>query len=654
MYQAFFAALQQPPSLAYSKAIMKIPGIETALSGRNSMVGTLFRIVSGSTGNLQTGESFQIRLPDIIEPKTTLTLKGQTIAIEGLSKGMEGKTISVKLILQASTPFLELLAPGRSSAESKAIDPTQPALMKTGKMVISARQPFHATPAAALTQTSRKAAPLTRRAILISPLSHIPAKQINTDGKFEAVVMQTSGKTALLSVVPNLNPPATQPGHIATKTAHAIAHAKDHQTLIASQKEAPRQLKIANLSAPMKLGEHLQVELKESGRKTEPELLFRVMREHPVVAATAPKESGKTNQASLLQKGWGVARVEQRLSGGNISFNWQGKSFESKAPATISAGDTLLIKTNTAGKRSFLEVVDVARALPEKAINLFKTRIAQSEPLKQALLTLLQSRNAPVPPAEGPLPASLSSQLVALGTLLNHYTITPDKPLDGPRLGEMIHNSGHLYEALLSKELLSSEKPLHQIQQRDLKAMLLKLIEVSQASEATPGTIQVAQSSERGAARIESQQAISLLALHQPEPLRIEFPLIVQGIITTVQMSISTDQEATRHELTEDAASDESFTILFALDLSGLGNVDIDAHITSDSVHATIYPENEKARHFVQKHISRLSDRLDALGFNHLHLATSVKSRMSEKKQHAFECLNLGLPISKGVLDVTG
>lgn len=427
---------------------------------------------------------------------------------------MGGKTISVKLTLQASTPFLELLAPGRLSAKGKGIDPTQPALMKTGKAVISARQPSH--------------------------------------------------------------------------------------------------------------------------------------------AATAPKESGKTNRASMLHNGWGVARVEQRLPGGNISFNWQGKSFESKAPATISAGDTLLIKTNTAGKKSFLEVVDVARALPEKAINLFKTGIAQSDPLKQALLTLLQSRNAPVPPAERPLPASLNSQLAALGTLLDHYTITPDKPLDGPRLGEMIRNSGHLYEALLSKELLSSEKPLHQIQQRDLKAMLLKLIEVSQSSEATPRTIQVAQSSERGAARIESQQAISLLALHQPEPFRIEFPLIVQGIITTVQMSISTDQEATRHELTNDAVSDESFTILFALDLSGLGNVDIDAHITSDSVHATIYPEDEKAHHFVQKHISRLSDRLDALGFNHLHLATSVKSRMSEKKQHAFECLNLGLPISKGVLDVTG
>ncbi|MDX8403388.1 MAG: hypothetical protein R8K54_03165, partial [Mariprofundaceae bacterium] len=70
--------------------------------------------------------------------------------------------------------------------------------------------------------------------------------------------------------------------------------------------------------------------------------------------------------------------------------------------------------------------------------------------------------------------------------------------------------------------------------------------------------------------------------------------------------------------------------------------------------HASIYAEKSEARHLFQEHISRLTERLQALGFREIQLSTSSGRELVEEKRESFNRLQLGLPISKGLLDVTG
>jgi len=645
---------------------MKTPGAELGVPARISGAGTLLRIVSGETAALIKGEAFRVQLPDFVQGRVILNLKGQEITIEGLPKSLEGKLLTLRVTNSGSLPALEIInqpktggtttiATGSNIAAGTKQAST--ASVVAGETKAAALAGANSQPGAALVKNRGGAQPPSikdipiRKATLTSPIHTITQHK----GELRVVVTKTSGKTALLTPIPVSNVPiVATPKATTVKTAHAVAHTKHPETLISQTKNEPIEIRINNLSTPLKKGEQLLVEVKTGRAAKNTQLILKSADQVTVQPATAAKATTKAAPVipnnTLL-----TARVDQRLANGNIAFQWQGQQFESPAPTSVKAGDILLLKSLQGTKTPTLEVVDLVKNLPEKAITLFKQRIAMSEPLNQVLKSLTQPSSTPATTGDKPLPAPVTGQLAALTTLLENYTVTSDKPLDGARLQSMIHSSGQLHEALLGKETVSGEKTSPLTSHKDIKAVLLKLVEVAQAAEKSTRSVRITQASEQGAARIESQQAINLLAFQQVEPVRIEFPLIIQGMLSAVQMTVSME---TRIDHESDRESEESsqdtFNILFALELSQLGKVKVDARISSHSVHATIFSEINEARHIFQEHLSRLTERLETLGFREIHISTASNSELAEEKKESFSRLELGLPISKGLLDVSG
>ncbi|MES0371481.1 MAG: flagellar hook-length control protein FliK [Mariprofundaceae bacterium] len=652
--------------------MMKTPGAELGLSLRNSAVGTLFRIVSGETASIQKGDSFRVQIPQLVQGRAIITLNGQSITIDGLPKPLEGKIVTFRLTNSGSLPALEIIKPAMHSSGqpvqtiknvgvaqnfTSALKADPSTAVKTEALIVHGKGKRGAAPIQASTQ---KDIPI-RSAILTSPATEL----LKQKGGFQAIVTQASGKKAVLTQVPAPSSVIESKAKATVaKTAHAVANLNLPTAAIIKQgKTETVQIRIENLSAPVTKGEQLLVQIKSADQSKNPELILKsATRISPPSAASQSKASQSitaskadpVSRPAIPESGLLTAKVEQRLSNGKIAFQWQGQQFEAPAPSTVKPGDMLLLKSVQGGKTPTLEVIDLVKNLSEKAITLFKQRIAMSEPLSQVLRNLT-APSSPASANERPLPQPVTTQLGALTTLLENYTVTANKPLDGHRLASMIRNSGQLYEALLGREQQSGERSAPQTTQKDIKAVLLKLVELTQSMDRTSRTMNILQASEQGAARIESQQAINLLAFQQAEPVRIEFPLIMQGMLSAVQMAISMEMAADYEtDIEAEKSSSDTFNILFALELSQLGSVKVDARITSHSVHATIYSEMSEARHLFQEHISRLTERLEALGFNDVQLSTSSGNELIEEKKESFSRLQLGLPMSKGLLDVTG
>ncbi|MDX8402907.1 MAG: hypothetical protein R8K54_00680, partial [Mariprofundaceae bacterium] len=554
--------------------MIKTPGAEFGLPLRNSAVGMLFRIVSGDTDLMQKGETFRIQIPKLVQGRAIIELNGQKITIEGLPKPLEGKTVTLRLTNSGSLPALEIVnslknSDGQDSqriqkeSAAKNINVTAKTDASIGVKADSHRAIGKGNVAPTSIQSrAMKDNIIIRKATLISPASTI----VKNKGEFRVIVTQASGKKALLAQIPATTSIAESKAKVATaKTAHAVAHLKHPATLINQQKPATIEIRIDNLSSPLKKGEQLLVEMKNVSGTKKPELLLKTV-DH---IASQPIISTKANhifRPAIPENTLLTAKVEHRLPNGKIVFGWQGQQFEAQAPSTVKVGDMLLLKSLQGAKAPTLEVIDLVKSLPDRAITLFKQRIGMSEPLSQVLRSLIGASSSSV--NERPLPPPVSTQLEALTTLLENYTVSDDKPLDGHRLASMIRSSGQLYEALLGKELQSGDSTAPQTTQKDIKAVLLKLFELTQTSGTSTRTVHILQASEQGTARIESQQAINLLAFQQAEPIRIEFPLIIQGMLSVVQMAVSmemwTDRETNQKN---EASSSEAFNILFALEL---------------------------------------------------------------------------------------
>jgi len=161
----------------------------------------------------------------------------------------------------------------------------------------------------------------------------------------------------------------------------------------------------------------------------------------------------------------------------------------------------------------------------------------------------------------------------------------------------------------------------------------------------------ITEASQQSISRIEVGQALNVLANIQGEPLRVEFPMLVGQQLINVQMAVQQNNDYNQQDQTASNNSGDSYSVLFALGLSGLGQLRVDANVSDKSVHARIYNENPDVRHFIQEHIHRLDERLQNLGFKEVHLIASP-SKPAEEKQARFDELTGMHPTSFSLLDV--
>ena len=80
----------------------------------------------------------------------------------------------------------------------------------------------------------------------------------------------------------------------------------------------------------------------------------------------------------------------------------------------------------------------------------------------------------------------------------------------------------------------------------------------------------------------------------------------------------------------------------------------VDARISSESVYANFYHDNDAARRFVQRHIQNLKEKLHALGYRGIYLGTVPAKRMTHEKTDQFKQMINNTSGSGGLLDIRG
>jgi len=341
-----------------------------------------------------------------------------------------------------------------------------------------------------------------------------------------------------------------------------------------------------------------------------------------------------------------LAMVQKRLSNGNVQINIKGSRVETTAPTQVKAGDALEIKLVKAPGE--FQVIQVHKDVSQKALSLVRQNMPSSNaPIAQSLSSI---QNSVANIANTELPAIKALALPQLDMLLKSTESSRDYPINGERLAQLIRDSGSSLEAKL-QTTFSKDAPSPSAQQ-DLKAVLLQLSGEQNTSRVhnSEALRQITEMAQQGSNRIELGQALNVLANLQGEPIRLEFPMLVGQQLINVQMAVQQHESQTGQESDSDT-SEQSFSVLFALELSGLGPMRVDANISDTTVHARIYSEDSSSSHFIQEHIGILEERLHNLGFEKVYLMSSANNPEVEKQQQ-FNELTTMRPTSFSLLDL--
>ena len=333
-----------------------------------------------------------------------------------------------------------------------------------------------------------------------------------------------------------------------------------------------------------------------------------------------------------------LAIVEKVLGNGQVQLSLQGNRINTPAPPSIAAGDGLIIKMTD--KAPSFDVLSVQQNVIGKAHALVRQQAATNIPLADNL-TAIRNLLAPLPvEAMRTIPV-----LAQLEGWLNSATVDPESPLNGERLAGMIQQSGQLLE-----HKLLQQGPLTASTLQDLKAILLAIA----SSPLTESSIRhlaqrLSELGHSAASRIESTQALNLLAQTHADPIRFELPMLVNQQVVNVQLSVE-QQELADGEAGQMSNEQAGCKVLIALEMSRLGKLRVDATISDKAVHARIHALPE-ARDMMQSHIQRLESRLLNLGFSEIYLITTP-AQPAQEMQQRFEQLEQMKPASPGLLDI--
>jgi len=359
-----------------------------------------------------------------------------------------------------------------------------------------------------------------------------------------------------------------------------------------------------------------------------------------------------TNMANFkLAAGDTVAAfVQQRLSNDRVQLNIRGTIVEAPAPATVKKGDVLMLKMHQPPAN--FQLLSAHKNAAAKALASLKSNLTSNNQSMAQNITSI--RNLMPPPTAGPLPASNGlppiNGLPQLDNALKLSASISSTPLDGKRVGEMIRNAGTGLESKLLN--LSQHPAMSPSLQQDFKAIMLQLANLPSSNAQQAELIKALNELGRqGASRIEATQALNVLTHMQGEAMRLELPMLVNQQMVNVQLSIQQQQSYESGNEDEGDAADQAYHILFALELSQLGHIRIDANISDTSVHARIYNDNPRSNQFIVDNMQRLETRLQNLGFEKVYLLTSQQPPDADKQQR-FDQLTQMTSASLNLLDI--
>ena len=339
-----------------------------------------------------------------------------------------------------------------------------------------------------------------------------------------------------------------------------------------------------------------------------------------------------------------AAFVQQRLGNGNVQLNIQGKIVETPAPTGVQKGDVLMLKMNK--PPSDFQLLSIHKNADAKALGTLKANLAGNTQSMAQNITNIRNILPNIPLND----AAQINGLAQLESSLKATEITAKQPLNGDRFMQMMRNAG---TGLESKLLQLSQNPtLSPAMQQDLKSIMLQLANQQGGNAQQTGGIRtIIGLAQQSISRIETTQALNVLAQMQSEPIRMELPMMVNQQMVNVQLSMQQQSSYEQNTNEEDGSSKQSFNVLFSLDLSQLGNIHVDANITENRVHARIYNDSSECSLFLLDHIQRLETRLHQLGFKEVYLLASHQ-RPDIEKQQSFDQLRQMIPASLNLLDI--
>lgn len=392
-------------------------------------------------------------------------------------------------------------------------------------------------------------------------------------------------------------------------------------------------------------GQPIFVRLASDSNDTLLEILPRQQAGSAVASSASPRPQPVLEMASLPLATGDItaAVVQKRLSNGHIQLNIQGLTVETPAPVPVMPGDLLTLRMTTPPAE--FQLISVQKNVAEKATAAVKNNLSASqEPLSQTL-TAIRNLLPSLQHVDMPLTN-------AIGQMEAWFGADASAPISGKHLAALLHDSGGGLEAKLLH--LAQQSGQQGGQQtailQDLKSILLQLsASRNSALHQTDIIKTLSELGHHGAARIETTQALNALAHIQGDPIRFELPMLVGQQLVNVQMSMQQDHHTPEQQ--ESDGSHQAISVLFALELSGLGNMRVDATVSERSVHARIYSDQTGVGQFIHQHIQRLQTRLQDLGYKEVFLL-AAQTPPDAEKQRRFDQLATMAPVSLNLLDV--
>jgi len=604
------------------------------------------RVTQGNLQQLKKGDILQVLVPKIIQGKAHVNIQGKSIILEGLSKYLQHKTITLKVLKTGIHPQLEFLQvqhkvkPETREAKFQTETKPQPGLKQ--QKTISPKTTFNQSRTGSKQVNSK--APLQHQAFTAQFRSSPPAWLRHAKQPLTAIVTEHQGKRNTLRITP----------------PEMINHAK--YTTAATTAKQHQHIHIENPARPIQIGEQFNIQLVAPHSHGKPLLWLQPRTSHHLPSPTAKPATNPAPSFTLPVSKIIIAEVKQRLTSGHITFQWKNQSFEAPAPQHIQPGDILHLQVVKTEKKTAFNVLGHVSRPKAKAASIFRQHIGNTTTQQNTLNTISHiasniastatAQTGDQPPGAINIPPQLDASLSSLSHWIDNYALNMDQPVNGQRIATLLQQLGQHYESSLAQNLHNPRQDLQNIKHHDLKAILLELIETSRQHTPSSEAGQIGHAAEQGVARIESQQVLNLMAAMQSDPIRFELPMVIAGQLINVYLSIQ--QEHHGHHENGDASPSETqaYNILFALNLTGLGALRIDARITHKSVNARFYHDSDTSRRFVQQNIQRLEDTLQSLGYHNIYLGAAPQNQMTHEKQTQFTQLLNNAPGGSGLLDV--
>jgi len=555
----------------------------------------MLRVISGQLSHMPAGAVMSAVVQNAGKGAFKITLNGETFIVKGLPASLAGKTVN--FVVRQMPPA------GKGGVELFWLGPSKASMQQTAGQTAA---------------RDNSAVQVRQRATILSGLSAELMKQGQSgniiNGRVDAV---QAGKMTLALTLGG-----------AKQATGNIEH-RIQTSLIQGLKPGQQ------FSARIQLGMHNNAIL---------EILSQ--QGNPAAAKGVASEPLRMASCSLAAGDIVGGLVQKRLSNGHIQLNIQGVRVETPAPGSINQGDLLVLRMNK--PPADFQLLSAHKNADEKAMAVLKNNLSISrEPLAASMAAM---RN--VLPA---LSAAGMSDIEGLAQLGSWFAANGTTPQTGESLSRMIRDSGAGLEAklLALSRQLAANTPQSAALLHDLKAIMLQLSQAQASNIDHAGLIKIlTELSHHSAARIETGQALNVLAQLQGDPIRFELPMLVGQQLVNVQMAVQQQgQQSSDHSDEGGSGADQPYHVLFALELSGLGNMRVDASISDTAVQARIYSDQAEAGQFIRSHIRRLETRLQDMGYKEVYVLASQTAPDAEK-QRQFDQLTHMAPASLNLLDV--